>query len=122
MSFAVYSYPNKTPFTRAPIPYRFALKTKHKHLLSNFLEKINIYYYRYNKLQAAIYENFLADKFKDGWTIVDLATGILILNHINLAFMVLSIKKAGLNTIIIRIKDPNRIIKCKRLYYLYKIV
>ena len=107
MSFAVYSYPDKTPFTRAPIPYGFALKTEHKHLLSDFLEKINAYYCGYNKLQAVIRENFSADKFKDGWTIIDLATSILILNHINLAFMVLSVKKAGLNIIIIGVKDPN---------------
>jgi len=36
--------------------------------------------------------------------------------------MVLSVKKAGQNIIIIRVKDPNRIIKRKRLYNLYKIV
>jgi hypothetical protein len=36
--------------------------------------------------------------------------------------MVLSIKKAGLNIIIIRVKDPNWIIKRKRLYNLYKII
>jgi len=122
MSFAVYSFPNKTPFTRAPILYRFALKTKYKHLLSNSLKKINIYYYKYNKLQAAIYKNFSADKYKDGWAIVDLATNIPILNNINLAFTVLSAKKASLNIIIIGVKDPNQIIKHKRLYYLYKIV
>ena len=122
MSFAVYSYLDKTPFTRALILYGFALKTEHEHLLSNFLEKINVYYCRYNKLQAAIYKNFLVDKFKDGWTIVDLATSTLILNHINLAFTILSVKKAGLNTIIIKVKDPNQITKHKRLYHLYKIV
>ena len=55
-------------------------------------------------------------------TIVDLTTSILILNHINLVFTVLSIKKAGLNIIIIRVKDPNQIIKRKRLYNLYKII
>jgi hypothetical protein len=69
-----------------------------------------------------ISENFLADKYRDGWTIVDLTTSIPILNYINLVFMVLSVKKAGLNIIIIRVKDPNRIIKCKRLYNLYKII
>jgi len=90
--------------------------------LSDSLEKINVYYYGYNKLQAAISGNFLVDKYRDGWTIVDLTTGTLILNHINLAFMVLSIKKAGLNIIIIGVKDPNWIIKYKRLYNLYKIV
>ena len=41
-------------------------------------------------------ENFLVDKYRDGWTVVDLATSILILNNINLAFTVLSTKKAGL--------------------------
>jgi hypothetical protein len=90
--------------------------------LSNSLEKINIYYYRYNKLQAAISKNFLADKYRDGWTIVDLTTSIPILNYINLVFTVLSIKKAGLNIIIIGVKDPNRITKHKRLYNLYKII
>jgi len=67
----------------------------------------------------------LADKYRDSWTIVDLTTGIPILNHINLAFIVLSIKKAGLNIIIIRVKDPNWIIKRKRLYNyirLYSII
>ena len=62
------------------------------------------------------------DKYRDSWTIVDLTTSILILNYINLAFTVLSIKKAGLNIIIIRVKDSNRIIKRKRLYNLYKII
>ena len=90
--------------------------------MSNSLEKINIYYYGYNKLQAAISKNFSADKYRDGWTIVDLTTSIPILNYINLVFTVLSIKKAGLNIIIIRVKDPNRIIKRKRLYNLYKII
>ena len=52
-------------------------------------------------------ENFLVDKYRDSWTVVDLATGILILNNINLVFTVLFIKKAGLNIIIIRIKDLN---------------
>ena len=47
------------------------------------------------------------DKYRDSWTIVDLTTSILILNHINLVFTVLFIKKAGLNIIIIRVKDPN---------------
>src|SRR3984957_18858128 len=110
------------PFTRASILYGFALKTKYKYLLSNSLKKINIYYCRYNKLQAVISKNFSADKYRDGWTIVDLTTGILILNYINLAFTVLSIKKAGLNIIIIGVKDPNRIIKYKRPYNLYEII
>ena len=47
---------------------------------------------------------------------------MLILNYINLAFIVLSIKKAKLNIIIIRVKDPYRIIKRKRLYNLYNII
>src|ERR1700722_17949837 len=122
MSFAIYSYLNKTPFTRAPILYRFILKTKYKHLLSNSLEKINVYYYKYNKLQAAISKNFLADKYRNGWTIVDLTTSTLILNYINLAFIVLSVKKAKLNIIIIGVKDSNWIAKRKRPYNLYKIV
>ena len=66
MSFAVYSYLDKMPLNRAPIPYGFALKTKHKYLLSNSLEKVNIYHYGYNKLQAAISINFLVDKYRDG--------------------------------------------------------
>jgi len=122
MSFAIYSYLNKTPLNRAPIPYRFVLKTKHKHLLSDSLEKVNVYYYRYNKLQAVISINFLVDKYRDSWAIVDLTTSTPILNHINLAFTVLSVKKAGLNIIIIRVKNPNQIIKRKRLYNLYKII
>ena len=64
----------------------------------------------------------MVDKYRDSWTIVDLTTSIPILNYINLAFTVLSIKKARLNIIIIRVKDPNRIIKRKRLYNLYKII
>jgi len=36
--------------------------------------------------------------------------------------MVLFIKKAGLNIIIIGVKNLNRIIKRKRLYNLYKII
>ena len=103
----MYSYLNKRPLNRAPILYGFVLKTKYKYLLSNSPEKINIYYYRYNKLQAAISRNFSADKYRNSWTIVDLTISILIFNHINLAFTVLSIKKDGLNIIIIRVKDPN---------------
>jgi len=122
MSFPIYSYLDKTPLNRAPILYGFALKTKYKHLLSDSSEKVNIYYYGYNKLQAAISINFSADKYRDGWAIVDLTTSIPILNYINLAFTVLSVKKARLNIIIIRVKNPNRIIKRKRLYNLYKIV
>jgi len=90
--------------------------------LSDSPEKIHVYYCGYNKLQAVIYENFLADKYKDSWTVVDLATNTPILNDINLVFMVLSVKKAGLDIIMIGVKDPNWIIKRKRLYYLYKIV
>jgi len=107
MSFAVYSYLNKTPLNRAPILYGFILKTKHKYLLSDSPEKVNIYYYRYDKLQAVISINFLVDKYRNSWAIVDLTTGILILNYINLEFTVLSVKKAGLNIIIIRVKNPN---------------
>ena len=66
MSFAVYSYLNKTPFTRTPILYRFVLKTKYMYMLSNYLEKINVYYYGYNKLQAIIYKIFPPDKYRDG--------------------------------------------------------
>jgi len=66
MSFTVYSYPNKTPLNGAPIPYGFVLKTKHKHLLSDSPKKVNVYYCRYNKLQAVISINFLADKYRDG--------------------------------------------------------
>jgi len=62
------------------------------------------------------------DKYRDSWTIVDLTTSTLILNHINLAFTVLSAKKAGLDIIIIRVKDLNWIIKRKRLYNLYNII
>ena len=122
MSFAVYSYPDKTPFTGTPIPYGFALKTEHEHLLSDSPEKINAYHCGYDKLQAAMRENFLPDEYRDGWTIVDLATGTPILNHINLAFTVLSAKKAGLHTIMIGVKDPSRITKRKRLYNLCEIV
>ena len=118
----MYSFPDKTPLTGAPILYRFALQTKHKHLLSNFLEKIYAYYCRYNKLQAVIYKNFLVDKYRDGLTVINLATSTPILNNINLVFMVLSAKKAGLNIIMIGVKDLNQITKYKRLYYLYKII
>jgi len=52
-------------------------------------------------------ENFLVDKYRDGWTIVDLATSILIFNYINLVFIVLSAKKARFNIIIIGVKDFN---------------
>ena len=122
MSFTVYSYLDKMPFTRALIPYGFALKTEHEYLLSNSPEKINAYYCGYDKVQAVMHKNFLANKYKDSWIIVDLATGTPIFNYINLAFMVLSTKKAGFNTFIIGIKNPNQIIKHKRLYHLYKIV
>jgi hypothetical protein len=115
MSFAVYSYLDKTPLTRTPILYGFVLKTEYKYLLSNFLEKINVYYCGYNKLQAIIYKIFPLDKYRDGWT-------ILILYYIYLIFTVLSAKIAGLKTIIIRVKNPNQIIKYKRLSNLYKIV
>ena len=69
-----------------------------------------------------MHKNFSADEYRDGWAIVDLATSILIFNDMNLVFIVLSAKKAGLNIIIIGVKDPNQIIKHKRLYYLYKII
>ena len=62
------------------------------------------------------------DKYRDSWTIVDLATSILILNYINLVFIILSVKKAKLNIIIIGVKDFNWVIKCKRLSNLYKII
>ena len=52
-------------------------------------------------------ENFLVDKYRDGWTVVDLVTSTLIFNDINLAFTVLFAKKAGLNIIMIRVKDLN---------------
>jgi hypothetical protein len=122
MSFAVYSFPDKTPFTGAPIPYGFALQTKYEHLLSDSPEKINAYHCGYNKLQAAMRENFSADEYRDGLTVVDLATGTPILNDMNLAFTVLSAKKAGLDIIMIGVKDPNRITKRKRFYHLYEIV
>jgi len=64
----------------------------------------------------------LVDEYKDGWTIVDLATSTPIFNYINLVFTVLSVKKAGLNIIIIRVKDFNWVIKRKRLSNLYKII
>ena len=122
MSFTVYSYLDKIPFIGAPIPYGFALKTQYKHLFSNSLKTINVYYYGYNKPQAVINENFLRDKYKDSWTIVDLATSIPIFNYINLVFMVLSMKKTRLNIIIIGVEDLNWVIKRKRLSNLYKIV
>jgi hypothetical protein len=103
----VYSYLNKMPLIRTPISYKFVLKTKYEYLLSNSLEKINIYYYRYNKLQATIYKIFPLDKYRDGWTIVDLATNILILHYIYLIFTVFFIKIARLKTIIIGVKDFN---------------
>ena len=52
-------------------------------------------------------KNFLVDKYRDGLTVVDLATDIPILNNINLVFTVINIKKAGLNIIIIGVKDLN---------------
>ena len=66
MSFAVYSYLDKMPLTKTPILYRFVLKTEYKHLLSDFLKKINAYYCGYDKLQAAIYKIFPLDKYRDG--------------------------------------------------------
>jgi hypothetical protein len=60
-------------------------------------------------------EIFPLNKYRDSWTIVDLATGILILYYIYLIFTVLFIKIARLKTIIIGVKDFNQIIKCKRL-------
>ena len=109
-------------FIKTPILYRFVLKTEFIYILSNCPEKINAYYCGYDKLQAIIYKIFPPDKYRDGWTIVDLVTSILILYYIQLAFTVFSARKAKLNIIIIRVKDPNQIIKCKRLYNLYKIV
>jgi hypothetical protein len=107
MSFAVYSYLNKMPLTRTPILYRFVLKTEYKYLLSDSLEKINAYYCGYNKLQAIMRKNFPLNKYRNGWTIIDLATGISILHYIYLIFTVLSAKMARLKTIIIRVKDLN---------------
>ena len=95
------------PFTRTPILYGFVLKTEYIYILSDCLEKINTYYCGYDKLQAIIYKIFPPDKYRDGWTTVNLATSILILYYIQLAFTVLSIRKAGFNIIIIRVKDPN---------------
>jgi hypothetical protein len=89
--------------------------------LSDFLEKINIYYCGYDKLQAAMHKIFPLNKYRDGWTIVDLATSILILYYIHLTFTVLFAKIVGLKTIIIGVKDLNQIIKYKRLFNLYKI-
>ena len=66
MSFAVYSYLDKMLFTRTPILYGFVLKTKYIYILFNYPEKINAYYYGYNKLQAVIYEIFPLDKYRDG--------------------------------------------------------
>ena len=54
------------PFTKTPILYRFVLKTKYIYMLSNYPEKINAYYYGYDKLQAIIYKIFPPDKYRDG--------------------------------------------------------
>jgi hypothetical protein len=109
------------PLTGTPIPYRFVLKTEYKYLLSNSQKKINIYHCGYNKLQAIIHKIFSLNEYRDGWTIVNLATSILILHYIHLIFTVLSTKIARLKTIIIRVKDLNQITKRKRLSNLYKI-
>ena len=69
-----------------------------------------------------IYKNFLADEYRDGLTVVDLAISTPILNNINLVFTVMSAKRASFNVIMIGVKDLNQITKCKRLYHLYKIV
>ena len=69
-------------FTRTPIPYRFVLKTKYMYILSNCPKKINIYYCGYNKLQTIIYKIFPPNKYRDGWTIVNLTTSISILHYI----------------------------------------
>ena len=37
-------------------------------------------------------ENFLVDEYRDGLTVVDLATGTPILNNMNLVFTVMSTK------------------------------
>jgi hypothetical protein len=95
------------PLTRTPIPYRFVLKTEHKYLLSNSPKKINVYYYRYDKLQAIMYKIFPLNKYRDGWTIINLATSILILYYIHIIFTVISAKTARLKIIIIGVKDPN---------------
>jgi hypothetical protein len=62
----VYSYLNKMPLTRTPIPYRFVLKTEYKYLLSNSPKKINIYHCGYNKLQAIIHKIFSLNEYRDG--------------------------------------------------------
>ena len=67
-------------------------------------------------------ENFLADEYRDGLTVVDLAIGTPILNNMNLAFMVLFVKKARFDIIMIGVKDLNWITKHKRLYHLYEII
>jgi hypothetical protein len=95
------------PLTRTPILYRFVLKTKYKYLLSDSLKKINVYYCGYNKLQAIIYKIFPLNIYRDGWTIVDLATSILILHYIHLIFIILFIKMARLKIVIIKVKDLN---------------
>ena len=94
-------------FTKTPILYRFVLKTEYIYILSDYLKKINAYYYKYNKLQAIISEIFPPNKYRDGWTIVNLATSTPIFYYIHLAFTVLSVRKVGLNTIIIKVKNPN---------------
>ena len=66
MSFAVYSYLNKMPFTRTPILYRFVLKTEYIYILSNCLKKINVYYCGYDKLQAVIHKIFPLNEYRDG--------------------------------------------------------
>ena len=67
-------------------------------------------------------ENFSVNKYRDGLTVVDLAINTPILNNMNLVFIVISAKRAGLNIIMIGVKNLNWIIKRKRLYHLYKIV
>ena len=52
-------------------------------------------------------KNFSVNEYRDGWTVVDLVTSVLIFNDMNLAFIVLFVKKAGLNIIMIGVKDPN---------------
>src|SRR6266571_3342375 len=117
INFTVYNFLDKTPFIKTPILYRFTLQTKYKYLLSDSPMKIHVYYCGYNKLQAIMYENFSTDEYKNGLTIIDLATGTPILNDMNLAFTIISVKKASLNIIIIGIKNPNQITKYKRLYH-----
>jgi hypothetical protein len=54
-----------------------------------------------------MYKIFPLNKYRDGWTIINLATSILILYYIHIIFTVISAKTARLKIIIIGVKDPN---------------